>query len=416
MTINRSPVSASRSLAGWTTKLCTSLFAHGGSLSAREPLQRSAGQARRLGDHERTVTKGAGGEERFASCRRISQRIGQSEGELPGPRPAGQPRLRSSCLIVLTGLLLSNGLMMVAPGRLLAAPQEKPNTPAAPASTATPTVGQQAGPPAAQTPPAASAATEGQPEKSPPERGLPAPEGLVRLIPDKPIWLDVKQKQVIVDGEVCLREGQLEMFACPRQTKEHESILSVGVPAQFIHAALVAVGAKKGAPVQFDPEYKPATGTIIDITLVWQDAQGKRQQTRAQDWVRNVRTKEALKYDWVFVGSGIHRDEATGETFYYADAGEFICVSNFPTAMLDLPVASSAENNDLLFEAFTERIPPQTTPVRIMLKPRTIPPGTNATKPAAPNPTATPESGTKPAANPKPSESSQPTTNPKPNE
>lgn len=347
----------------------------------------------------------------------VSQQIGQPDHTPQfGQRPARHVELCLSYTTLLTGPLLLSGLMMVAPGRLLAAPQEKPNTPAAPASTATPVVGQPAAPASAQTPPAAPAATEGRPEKSSPERGLPAPEGLVRLIPDKPIWLDVKQKQVIVDGEVCLREGQLEMFACPRQTKEHESILSVAVPAQFIHAALVAVGAKKGTPVQFDPEYKPATGTIIDITLVWQDAQGKRQQTRAQDWVRNVRTKEALKYDWVFVGSGIHRDEATGQTFYYADAGEFICVSNFPTAMLDLPIASSAENNDLLFEAFTERIPPQTTPVRIMLKPRTTLPGTNATKPAAPNPNGSPESGTKPAANPKPSTSSQPATDPKPNE
>ena len=44
---------------------------------------------------------------------------------------------------------------------------------------------------------------------------------------DYDMWIDPKRKAVIVDGQVCLREGQLEMFACPKGSKEHESIVSV---------------------------------------------------------------------------------------------------------------------------------------------------------------------------------------------
>jgi hypothetical protein len=47
-----------------------------------------------------------------------------------------------------------------------------------------------------------------------------------------------------------------------------------------------------------------------------------------------------------------------------------ICVSNFPSAMLDLPVESSQANTALLFSAFTERIPPIGTKVRMVLIPR----------------------------------------------
>jgi len=42
-------------------------------------------------------------------------------------------------------------------------------------------------------------------------------------------------------------------------------------------------------------------------------------------------------------------------------------VSNFPTAMLDLPVESSQSNEALLFEAFEGQVPPRGTAVEILL-------------------------------------------------
>ncbi len=40
----------------------------------------------------------------------------------------------------------------------------------------------------------------------------------------------------------------------------------------------------------------------------------------------------------MFGGSGFWVNKETGEKHYMAKSGDFICVSNFPTAMLDLPV------------------------------------------------------------------------------
>ncbi len=67
---------------------------------------------------------------------------------------------------------------------------------------------------------------------------------------------------------------------------------------------------------------------------------------------------------WVFAGSGFWKDEQ-GKDFYMAESGDFICVSNFTTAMLDIPIESSQSNEGLLFEADTEKIPPLGTPVRM---------------------------------------------------
>ena len=75
-----------------------------------------------------------------------------------------------------------------------------------------------------------------------------------------------------------------------------------------------------------------------------------------------------MTYPWVFAGSRFWTDEETGKQYYQAEGGDFICVSNFGTAALDIPVESSQSNDALEFEAFTERIPPLGTPVRLVLE------------------------------------------------
>jgi len=213
-----------------------------------------------------------------------------------------------------------------------------------------------------------------------------APDGLVRISKEHDTWLDTKRKAVVIDGTVCLREGQLEMFACPKGTKEHESVISLNCLPEEVHAGLLAVGAKPGRPVKFDPKYEPATGDIVDVYVQWKDEKGEKHQVRAQEWIEHAPTKKPMPFDFVFAGSGFWTDEESGKKHYQANGGDFICVSNFPTAMLDLPVESSQANSDLLFHAFTEKIPPKGTKVRVVLAPRIKKNGAEAgAKPVAEN-------------------------------
>lgn len=198
---------------------------------------------------------------------------------------------------------------------------------------------------------------------------LPPPAGAQRLSPEYDVWIDLQQGVVIVDGQVALRKGMLEMFACLRNTKEHESVVSANTRAYLVHAALVRLGAEPGSPVQFQPAYKPPTGTEIEVRVEWRDAEGKMHTARAEDWVRDARTGQAMTQPWVFAGSRFWKDEETGKEYYQAEGGDFICVSNFSTALLDIPVESSQSDAELVFEAFTEHIPPRGTPVRLTLKP-----------------------------------------------
>lgn len=277
---------------------------------------------------------------------------------------------------------------------------------------------------------------------APAEAAAPIP-----LNPQGTVLLDKAGEQLILKGRVCLREGVLELLACLRGSKEHEAIFSIDTKAQMVHAGLLALGLEPGTPVRFVPEYKPATGPIIDIVVSWVDAEGKTVRYPAQHLVRNsvrrywVETlektpadllldgSEDLRYDekrkellwygpmsdqqrdqtlklskdpdfqrairkihtatqlklldasWVFAGSHFDTDPDTGKKYYLAESGDLICVANFSSATIDLSIPSSAANDDLLYEAYTERLPPLGTPVTLELKARKQAPHAEKTTP-----------------------------------
>jgi hypothetical protein len=216
-----------------------------------------------------------------------------------------------------------------------------------------------------------SSTTDAPPGKKPPAPPkLPEPTGATRLSKEFPVWIDPKEKTVIVEGQVSLREGMLEMFACTRNTKEHESIISANTKAQLVHAALLGLGAEAGHPVRFQPRYEPPTGTEIEVLVRYLDEKGKLQTARAQDWMKDRNTGKPMTYPFVFAGSRFYTDPDTNKQYYQAEQGDFVCVANFGTAMLDIPAKSSKSNEELEFEAIPEKIPPLGAPVHLIFKPK----------------------------------------------
>lgn len=190
---------------------------------------------------------------------------------------------------------------------------------------------------------------------------------LRRLSATDDIWIDPVRREVIVGGEIALDRGLIEVFACPRHTKEHEAIVATAAPARLVHAALLAIGLEPGRPVSFDPDYLAAQGPPVSVQMRWTDAAGRAQQRRAQELIRSTTTKAQLAADWVFAGSVFWKDPADGQEYYQADGGDLICVSNFPTATLDLPLESSQANDALMFEVWEDRVPPRGTAVELVL-------------------------------------------------
>jgi len=143
------------------------------------------------------------------------------------------------------------------------------------------------------------------------------------------------------------------MLICPKETKEHESIVSINAESWQVHAALVAIGSSPGVPCRWAPEYTPAWGPTIEIEMMWRDAKTKEIKTiDAKQWILNSDTQKPM---------------TTPQPRYQANDGELICLANFSTSTIDLHV--SKEDTDIFFEANTPLIPPINTQVYTIIKP-----------------------------------------------
>jgi hypothetical protein len=211
---------------------------------------------------------------------------------------------------------------------------------------------------------------------APKKSAQPAAKGpeAKRVAMGKNVFLEIQggKRRVVVLANVCLRTGQLEQLLCRKRTKEHEAILAADVDARDIHKALLLAGAESGHPVKFVPPDKriPPKGTKIKVLLEY-PSKGKTVTIPARQWVRNLKTQKELDVDWVFAGSIFTPDpfDPKAPPFYAANDGDVICLANFETAMLDLPILSSQDAADLAFEAWTARIPPVDTAVTVILEP-----------------------------------------------
>jgi hypothetical protein len=94
----------------------------------------------------------------------------------------------------------------------------------------------------------------------------------------------------------------------------------------------------------------------------------KEYQAAIRSFFDNSQSRE-IEAQWVFAGSGFFEEEG-GRQVYMAESGNVVCVANFGDALLDVSVQSSSSNDaGLLFEPYTERVPPLGTEVTVELIP-----------------------------------------------
>jgi len=214
-------------------------------------------------------------------------------------------------------------------------------------------------------------ATDGQAATGDQQRPPPAPDGS-GLLSLPGMTLDLDNRRITLQAQVCLREGLLELLVCRRNSgRTHESILQTSAVPSDVHAALLALGLSPGVPARWislpDGEWQaiPPRGGLLAITLRWADVTGEVHQRPADEWLKLVGETPPNGRKWVFVGSELLPDGA-----YWADAtGEVITVSNFPSTLIDVPFESTTTNTELLYHANTDAIPPLGTMVEVVITP-----------------------------------------------
>ncbi len=122
-------------------------------------------------------------------------------------------------------------------------------------------------------------------------------------------WLRiVPGTRVVLDGEVLMDRGPtdgLEVFACLREGKTHESFIRlVGDAGDVVKAAgIAALGLGDGRPAE-ENSGVPARGTPVRLTVLWRDVDGGWHWCDAANLVRDRSTDQPYPaLPWVWTGS-----------------------------------------------------------------------------------------------------------------
>ena len=194
---------------------------------------------------------------------------------------------------------------------------------------------------------------------------------------DNGVTINAEAGHVDVSATVCLRRGDfLEMFACTKDTREHESILVVDAAPSTMHLGLLLLGLEPGKPLSYDrkfdpPKLVPATGPEVEVFIVIKVDNVER-EIPANRWVQDNKTKEMKKGNtWLFAGSQFA--EFQDKQVYQADLnGSAISLVNFGDDLLTLPnkLTDANESHSKVWAPRTDAIPKVGTKVVIRLKPK----------------------------------------------
>ncbi len=187
------------------------------------------------------------------------------------------------------------------------------------------------------------------------------------------LWFDPIKRELVMRARVASTEGYLEHLLCLEQSKEHESVLATWASPRLIHAGLILAVGEPGHPVRYRPEFKSPDGPEVAIEIEY-PVEGKTERVDAREWVKNEKTGKPLETNWVFAGSELFEDPQTKKMIYAADGGDLVTVANFPSAILDLPFASSNSDAERSYVVFAGRMPVRGTPVTLRFRKVEVPP------------------------------------------
>lgn len=212
------------------------------------------------------------------------------------------------------------------------------------------------------------------------------------------VSINLEERCVDVEATVCLHRGLLELVACTKGTKEHESIVAIDARPMHIHAALLLLGAKPGSPATRrqlgdQPERwidVPPRGGPVDVYLVFKDKEGTMVERPISDFIAptDKRSDDLVSADkearfqthtFLFAGSVLYGDGPGPRRYLSEESGNVISLSTFGDELLCLPGIHSQDNNALMWQVNAAGLPDVGSKVTLRLRPQVRPAAKTAT-------------------------------------
>jgi hypothetical protein len=229
-----------------------------------------------------------------------------------------------------------------------------------------------------------------EPAKAPARQISPELRAALEKLKLPGVKINPEEWCVDVDSRLCLKEGLLELIACTKDTKEHESIIAIEAKPSHVHTALLLIGAKPGSPAQrqaIDPEMTrfrdiPPSGSPVDVFLVFNDKEGKQVEMPISEFIKPADHHDASAepsadgenekfptHTFLFAGS-ILVGEGDGPRRYLCDTeGNVISISTFGDELLCLPGFHENANGALMWAVDGGKLPELGSKVILRLRP-----------------------------------------------
>ena len=207
--------------------------------------------------------------------------------------------------------------------------------------------------------------------------------------------INFRQRCVDLEGSICLDRGMLELVACTKGSKEHESIVAITARPMHVHTALLLLGANNGNPAMRKPidEQKtrwihvPPRGDPVNVYLVFKNREGKmvehpvsefvaRSDKRVDDFAAGEEgAEEGVKFPHTFLFAGsLFYGDGPGPRKYLADlSGNVISIATFGDELLCLPGMHAKANDALMWQINATKLPKVGSKVTLRLRPQVKP-------------------------------------------
>lgn len=212
------------------------------------------------------------------------------------------------------------------------------------------------------------------------------------------VKINLEEWSVDVQAKVCEEYGLLEVIACFKGTRDHESVVSTEAKPSHIHTALLLLGGVPGSPAmqqmlsEDPPRFRHIlpSGSPVDVSLVLKDDKGVAVERPINELVirgkndygdpsQPAEDEDAKKENFphktfIFAGSHLLPAEGDAPRKYLADTeGNIISISTFGDEVLCLSGFHEKANDSLVWQADSEILKPGEVILRLRPHKQAVP-------------------------------------------
>jgi hypothetical protein len=174
--------------------------------------------------------------------------------------------------------------------------------------------------------------------------------------------IDLNKKTVTLYGKVNMTAGIIELFACTKIGKVHESALVMDIEPIHLQTALILLGLEFIGGIRYQGDPMTPKGDRVQIWVEWKSG-NETKRYRAEDLVYDKPRQSSMPHtDWIFTGSSIKNG-----FFMSQGTGTLITTYHDPYTILDNPLPEGGD--DTVYIVNSQLIPPKGTEIKMIITP-----------------------------------------------